>query len=68
MAFTMILLSGFMLLTSSHHPELIQNQFMLVTPLLIFPEAFINGGVMVILAIYRPEWVLGFNQDRYLKD
>ena len=68
MAFTMLLLSIFLLLTSAHPPELIRSQFMLISLLLIFPEAFINGGIMAVLSIYRPEWVLGFNQDRYLRD
>lgn len=66
MAFTMLLLAGFLLLTSPYPAELIQRQFIIITPLLIFPEAFVNGGLMAILAIYRPQWVLGFNQDRYL--
>lgn len=68
MVFTMGLLTGFMLLTSVHPVDLIKNQFLLITPLLIFPEAFFNGGLMAVLVIYRPHWVLGYNQDLYLRN
>ena len=68
MAFTMTLLTGFNLLTSSYSLQLIQDQFLRLTPMLMFPEAFLNGGIMAILVIYRPDWVLGFNADKYLRD
>ena len=68
MVFTMLLLAGFLLLTSSHSPDLISNQFLQLTPLLVFPEGFLNGGLMAVLVIYRPEWVMGDNQDLYLRN
>lgn len=68
MIFTMMLLAGFMLITSSHSPELISSQFLQLTPLLVFPEGFLNGGLMAVLVIYRPDWVMGYNQELYLRD
>ncbi len=68
MIFTMGLLTAFILLTSSHSPELVRSQFLQLTPLLVFPEGFLNGGLMAVLVIYRPLWVMGYNQDLYLKD
>lgn len=65
--FTMLLLVGFMWLTSAYPPELIQSQFLQLTPLLIFPEAFVNGGLMAVMVIYRPQWVSGFDQNRYMR-
>ncbi len=58
----------FLLLFSNISTELIQHQFATLAPLLVFPEAFINGGIMVLLVIYRPQWVALFDQDEYLKN
>ena len=34
--------------------------------LMVFPEAFLNGFIMTILVVYRPEWVSSFNDKEYL--
>ena len=68
MAFTILLLSGFLWLVSAYPANTIQTQFLQLTPLLLFPEAFLNGGLMAIMVIYRPEWVSGFNQQQYLSN
>lgn len=68
MIFTMLTLSAFMFATGSQPTELIQHEFMILIPLLMFPEAFLNGSLMAILVIYRPQWVLGFNEMKYMRD
>lgn len=35
-------------------------------PLLLFPEAMINGLLMVLLVVYKPAWVRSFNDQDYL--
>lgn len=35
-------------------------------PLLMFPEGFINGMVMTMLVVYKPDWVLSFRDEMYL--
>jgi uncharacterized membrane protein len=35
-------------------------------PLVVFPEAFINGAVMSLLVVFRPEWVRLFDDRWYL--
>jgi len=35
-------------------------------PLVIFPEAFINGAVMSLLVVFRPDWVRLFDSQWYL--
>jgi uncharacterized membrane protein len=47
--------------------ELIR-EYVRYLPLVIFPEAFISGGVMAILVVYKPQWVVTFDDDLYLKD
>jgi uncharacterized membrane protein len=35
-------------------------------PLVVFPEAFINGAVMSLLVVFRPDWVRLFDDRWYL--
>jgi len=41
--------------------------WVLLTALLIFPEAFLNGALMAALVIYRPQWVPGFDESEYMR-
>jgi uncharacterized membrane protein len=34
--------------------------------IMLFPEAFINGFIMTILIVYRPQWVSSFSDKHYL--
>lgn len=36
--------------------------------LLAFSEAWLSGFVMTIFVVYRPEWVVTFDDSRYLRD
>ncbi|PJG60154.1 energy-coupling factor ABC transporter permease [Aeromonas cavernicola] len=40
--------------------------YLSVWPLLLFPEALLNGMAMTVLAIYRPHWVYTFFDREYL--
>lgn len=37
-------------------------------PLVIVPEGFLNGFVIAVLVVMKPEWVSTFHDDLYLKD
>lgn len=45
----------------------ISRNFMQILPLLMFGEAFINGGVMTLLVAYRPHWVATFHDHWYVR-
>lgn len=40
--------------------------YLVATPLLMFGEAFLSGGIMVLVAVYRPQWCLSFDDRTYL--
>ena len=40
--------------------------YLAATPLLMFGEAFLTGGVMVLVVVYRPQWCLSFDDRTYL--
>lgn len=46
---------------------LMRGDFIILLPLMMFPEAFINGGLMTLLVAYRPEWVSSFLDRHYLE-
>jgi len=41
--------------------------FVQILPLLMFGEAFINGGVMTLVVAYRPHWVATFYDNWYVR-
>lgn len=40
--------------------------YLAAAPLLMFGEAFLTGGVMVLVVVYRPQWCPGFDDRTYL--
>jgi uncharacterized membrane protein len=43
-----------------------QDTFFPFFPLMFLPEAFLNGWVMTLLVVFRPEWVRTFRDEEYL--
>ncbi|MDX7791315.1 energy-coupling factor ABC transporter permease [Aeromonas caviae] len=44
----------------------ISADYLSIWPLLLFPEALLNGMTMTLLAVYRPHWVNTFFEREYL--
>jgi len=42
-------------------------EYFAVLPLMSFGEAFVNGMVMAMMVVYRPKWVMSFDDELYLK-
>jgi uncharacterized membrane protein len=61
-------LGGLALLWASGHPPPVAagDSLPAFLPLVLFPEAFINGALMTLLAVYRPDWVRLFDDTWYL--
>jgi len=47
--------------------QVLANEYLTLLPLMIFPEAFINGGVTTVLVGLRPQWVWSFRDEEYLQ-
>jgi uncharacterized membrane protein len=37
-------------------------------PIMFFPEAMLNGWIMTLLVVFKPEWVYSFRDEEYLRD
>lgn len=40
--------------------------YLAATPLLMLGEAFLSGGLMVLVVVYRPQWCVSFDDRTYL--
>lgn len=63
-------LAGMVVLLSSDHYTAFQLQadgYFLMLPIAMFPEAFVNGVVMTMLVVFKPQWVGSFRDQQYLR-
>jgi uncharacterized membrane protein len=44
------------------------DNFLMILPMLMFGEAFINGGTLSLAVAYKPQWVATFHDRWYLRD
>ena len=42
------------------------SESLLMMPLFMFPEAFITGMLISIFVVYKPSWVITFDDERYI--
>lgn len=49
-----------------HDSGRLVQEYLALLPLFALPEALLNGFVMTLLVVYRPRWVLTFDDRRYL--
>ncbi len=59
--------SAVLMLSGAYALDELAREYLRYFPLLMLPEAFVSGGVLSILIVYRPEWVVTFDDERYLK-
>ena len=53
----------------SGQPELYSmgTEYARFLPLMLFPESFITGALITMMVVFRPAWVVSFDDERYLK-
>ena len=54
-------------LAGVHAPGTVAHDFLLVLPMLMFGEGFLNGVVISLAVAYKPQWVATFHDSWYLK-
>jgi len=50
-----------------HAPGSISTNFLLILPMLMFGEGFLNGALTSLVVAYRPRWVATFHDRWYLQ-
>lgn len=61
-----VLLSGLLLAAKTYSFEQIKDDYLLVLPLILFGEGFLNGAFVTLLVALRPKWLATFDDRRYL--
>ncbi len=42
------------------------DESLLYTPLFMFPEMFVTGMLISVFVVYKPQWVITFDDERYI--
>ena len=64
----MLALSGYFYVDGVYSWYVIQDNYLILTTLMLFPEAMFNGMTITLLIIYKPEWVYTFYDKLYLDE
>jgi uncharacterized membrane protein len=62
----MLALSGYFYFDGIYSWQIIEDNYLMLTTLMFFPEAMFNGMTITLLIIYKPEWVYTFYDKLYL--
>jgi uncharacterized membrane protein len=62
----MLALSGYFYFDGIYSWQVIEDNYLVLTTLMFFPEAMFNGMTITLLIIYKPEWVYTFYDKLYL--
>jgi uncharacterized membrane protein len=67
-----LILSGYattaLLVLAGHSSyQALESSVMPFFPMMFFPEAMLNGWIMTLLVVFRPEWVYSFRDEEYLE-
>jgi uncharacterized membrane protein len=68
MCFHLLLTSGWIYWEGNVSWQYIVDNYLILMPLMAFPEALLNGMVMTLLIVYQPEWVRTFSEREYMYD
>ncbi|WP_064602449.1 energy-coupling factor ABC transporter permease [Photobacterium sp. J15] len=66
MAVHLLLTSGWVFFSNLYSWHYIVENYLALLPLLLFPEALLNGMAMTLLVVYKPEWVRTFADRDYI--
>jgi|TARA_R110002111_G_scaffold134797_1_gene200818 uncharacterized membrane protein len=62
----MLALSGYFYLDGLYTWHVIKDNYLVLSTLMLFPEAMFNGMTITLLIIYKPQWVYTFYDKLYL--
>lgn len=65
-AFKMGLLGGYYLADGLYDWQTVRDNYLILIPLLLFPEGLLNGMTMTLLIVYKPELVYTFHDKFYI--
>jgi len=61
-----LLVAGFVIMLGVYDSDTVLRGYVSMLPLQAFPEGVVNGMVMTAFALLVPEWVMSFDDERYI--
>ncbi|WP_417613900.1 energy-coupling factor ABC transporter permease [Oceanisphaera sp.] len=58
--------SGFMVWSDQYSWQTVLDNYLSVLPLLLFPEALLNGMAITVLVVFKPHWMRTYRDRDYL--
>ncbi|ABM25362.1 MULTISPECIES: energy-coupling factor ABC transporter permease [Shewanella] len=52
--------------SADYNWELLVDNYLILIPLLAFPEALLNGMAVTLLVVYQPQWLFDYSDREYL--
>ena len=65
--FHILLWAAWLWLSTDYDWAFLRDNYLLIIPLLGFPEALLNGMAITLLVVYRPQWLYDYSDSTYLK-
>ncbi|MAF76351.1 MAG: energy-coupling factor ABC transporter permease [Pseudomonadota bacterium] len=65
-AMTQLAHAAWALMSDRLTPKQIWENYLMITPLVMFPEALLNGMAVTLMVVYRPNWLVTFNDKQYI--
>ncbi len=67
MSVVMVVSTVILLLLAGQPWAVLRDGVVSLVPLMLFPEAFLNGAIVTVLVGFRPQWIWSFRDEEYLK-
>ncbi len=61
-----LLRAALLALADVYQPHRLVDDYLALIPLFALPEALLNGFIITLLVVFRPDWVITFDDQRYL--
>lgn len=67
MAATGVVSTALFAVSGAYSFDHLLSQYLPYYLLMVFPEAILTGSFVALLAVYRPQWIVTYDEDRYLR-
>lgn len=61
-----LLFSGFMVWSEQYSWPVVFDNYLSILPLILFPEALLNGMAITVLVVFKPEWLRTYRDRDYI--
>ncbi|MEJ2059400.1 MAG: energy-coupling factor ABC transporter permease [Gammaproteobacteria bacterium] len=61
-----LLFTGLLLINNAYPLHTLVRDYLAYLPLVLLPEALLNGMIMTVVVVLKPQWVACFDRERYL--